>query len=241
MKRFASVVALLVLTAGCHAPMPSWNMFRPANATRLPPPATNYGATQPYYSAPPAAAPPTTVPHNVAPTTSPVGTGFRQSTANRWSNIEDPAIGPSSQESTWEPTRPAPTNAQVVDLREVDVALASHEAAAPFVPSTVVVEHNGPIRILPPDSSRSQSTRGEPDPTPLRGMIVNAPVRTSEPQPFVPSGRVVDISQLPDAAVSVSSAPSQTVTASSQSSTSQATVIDGAWKTRTSTLRVAGG
>ncbi len=246
MKRFASVAVLLLLSAGCHAPMPSWNMFRPAGATRVPPPPTGgYGAPPSYYTTPPAA-PPATAPSSIAPTSAPVGTGFRSSTSNRWSNIDDPAIGPIAKENSWEPTRPEQSNSQVVDLRDVDVALASHETAAPFVPSTVVVERDGPIRILPPaasaafSSSASLSTAATTEPPRMRGMIVNDTTRVSEPRPFIPSGRVIDISQLPDATVSARSANNQTSTASSTSSSSQATVTDGGWKSRTTTLRVAG-
>jgi len=236
MRHFALVAATLVLSAGCHAPMPTWNMFRPAGATRVPPPPTGgYDAPQSYYTTPPAMTPAT-----VAPTSAQVGTGVRPSTSNRWSNIEDPAIGPIAKENSWAPTRPAQSNAQVADLRDVDVALASHETAAPFVPSTVVVEHDGPIRILPPEYSRSFSSQAAPEPPRLRGMVVNDTTRESEPQPFIPSGRVIDMSQLPDASVAARSANNQTSTAASQSSPRQATVIDGGWKTRTETLRVAG-
>lgn len=226
MKRFTSVVVVLALSAGCHAPMPTWNMFRPDGVTRVPaPPTGGYEVTQPYYGTPPAALPSTTVPSTIAPTSAPVGTGFRPATSNRWSNIDDPAIGPIAKENTWEPTRPAQSNAQVADLRDVDVALASHEAAAPFVPSTVVVEHDGPIRILP---SATSTVSNE-----------------SEPRPFIPPGRVVDISQLPDAPVVARSANIQASTVTSQSATSQATATqdagsDGGWKMRTKTLRVAG-
>lgn len=244
MKSFASVAVMLVLSAGCHAPMPSWNMFRPASATRVPPPPTSgYGAPQTYYTTPPAVVP-TTAPATIAPTSAPIGTGFRPSESNRWSNIEDPAIGPIARENFWEPTRPVQSNAQVVDMRDVDVALASHETAAPFVPSTVIVEREGPIRILPPDasgafsSSDSFSSTASESPR-LRGMIVNDTTRASEPRTFVPSGRVIDISQLPDAPIAARSATSQTTT-STQSSAGQATVIDGGWKSRTTTLRVAG-
>jgi hypothetical protein len=71
-------------------------------------------------------------------------------------------------------------------------------------------------------------------------MTVNDTTRVSEPAPFIPSGRVIDISQLPNAPVAMRSANSQSSTASSQPSTAQATVIDGSWKSRTKTLRVAG-
>lgn len=243
MKRLALGAAILILSAGCqaptpswHAPMPDWNMFRPANATRVPPPPTGgYGAAQPYYTTPP-----TTAPSTIAPTSAPVGTGFRPSTSNRWSNIDDPVIGPIAKENTWAPTRPAQSNTQIVDLRDMDVALASHETAAPFVPSTVVVERDGPIRILPPEYSRSLSVPATSQPPRLRGMVVNDATRAAEPRTFVPSGRVIDISQLPDAPVAARSTNNPTSTTPRQSSTSQATVIDGGWKSRSTTLRVAG-
>jgi len=245
MRHFVSVAVVLVLSAGCHAPMPSWNMFRPANVTRVPPPPTGgYGTPQTYYTTPPTV-PPATAPATIAPISAPVGTGFRLSASNRWSNIDDPAIGPIAKENTWEPTRPAQSNAQVVDLRDVDATLASHETAVPFVPSTVVVSHDGPIRVLPPEapaalSGPASTSLATSEPPRLRGMIVNDTTRESEPRPFSPSGRVIDISQLPDAPVAARSENNQTSTTSSTSSTRQATVIDGGWKSRTTTLRVAG-
>ncbi|MEX0819117.1 MAG: hypothetical protein WD070_05980 [Pirellulaceae bacterium] len=226
MKRFAVVAAFAVLSAGCHAPMPNWNMFSPDGATRVRPPQTGgYGTPQPYYA-------PGATPSTVAPTSTPVGTGFRPSSDNRWSNIDDPAIGPAARDQQWEPTRPTNSSTQVADLRDADVVLASHEAAAPIVPSTVVVEHDGPIRILPPKPSTTTS-----DPPRLQGMVVNDTTRSTEPQPFVPSGRVIDISQLPDSPVAVRAAASNSSSVSSQASASQASVSDGGWKTRTTTLR----
>lgn len=235
MKRLALVVAILWLGVGCRAPMPSWDMFSPHGNTRVPPPPTGgYGVQQPYYAPNPATTSPT-----IAPTSGPVGTGFRPPPSNRWSNIEDPAIGPIAKDDSWAPTRPAPTHAQVADLRDADVALASHDTAAPFVPSTTVVEYDGPIRVLPPDSSRASTASTAMQPPRLGGMIGNDTTRVSEPAPFIPSGRVIDISQLPDAPVATRSASVQSGTASKQPSAGQATVIDGGWKSRTTTLRVA--
>jgi hypothetical protein len=196
---------------------------------------------QPYYTPGPSTAPP-----NIAPTSSPVGTGFRAAPSNRWSNIVDPAVGPIAQDDSWAPTRPAQTNSQVADLRDADVALAGHETAAPFVPSTTVVEYDGPIRILPPDASPTLAASTTTESPRLRGMIVNDTTRASEPAPFISSGRVIDISQLPDAPVATRSADTKSSTTSGasatsrQSSTAQATVIDGGWKSRTTTLRIAG-
>ena len=229
MKGFALIAATLVLSTGCRAPMPNWNLFGPYGATRVPPPPTGgYGTPQPYY-----APGTTTVPPTTSPTSTPVGTGFRPAKSNRWSNILDPAIGPVAKSNTWGPTRPASSNARVVDLRDVDVALASHESAAPIAAATVVVERDGPIRILEEKSSPSPSTTSSSKPPRLRGMVVNDMTRTAEPGSFVPSGRVIDISQLPDAPVAASSTRIQ-------SSSSDGTVIDGGWKSRTKTLRVSG-
>lgn len=251
MKRFALVAAILALGIGCRAPMPKWDMFGPYGNTRVaPPPTGGYGVQQPYYApgpttappttAPPTTSPPTTLPQTIAPTSAPVGTGFRPSSANRWSNIDDPAVGPIAKNNSWAPSRPVPTAEQVVDLRDADVALASHETAAPFVPPTTVVEYDGPIRILPPESSPAFVSSTATAPPRLRGMTINDTTRLSEPAPFVPSGRVIDISQLPDAPITMRSASSQSSTAESHSSTAQATVVDGGWKSRTTTLRVAG-
>ncbi|MBI2477946.1 MAG: hypothetical protein HYV60_04665 [Planctomycetia bacterium] len=241
MKRFALVAAIVLLGSGCRAPMPNWSMLGPYGATRVPPPPTGgYGVQQPYYAPGQTTTPPATVPTTIAPTSSPVGTGFQPSTSNRWSNIDDPAIGPIAKDDSWAPTRPTQTNAQVVDLGDADVALASHETAAPFVPPTKVVEYDGPIRILAPNSSPNFADSTTTEPPRLRGMAVNDTTRVAEPAPFIPSGRVIDISQLPDSPVAVRSADSRTATATSQSSTAQATVIDGGWKSRTTTLRVAG-
>lgn len=251
MKRFALVAAILSLGVGCRAPMPKWDMLGPYGNTRVaPPPTGGYGAQQPYYapgpttvpptSVPPTTVPPTTVPQTITPTTAPVGTGFRPSSANRWSNIDDPAEGPIAKENSWAPTHRAPTNSQVADLRDADVALANYEVAAPFVPSTTVVEYDGPVRILSPESSPTFVSSTATTPPRLRGMTINDITQPSEPELFVPAGRVIDISQLPDASVNTRSASSQSSTTESRSSTAQATVIDGGWKSRTTTLRVAG-
>ncbi|MBC8354313.1 MAG: hypothetical protein H8E66_20150 [Planctomycetes bacterium] len=229
MKGFALIAATLVLSTGCRAPMPNWNIFGPYGATRVPPPPTGgYGTPQPYYAPGTTIVPPTT-----SPTSAPVGTGFRPAQSNRWSNIVDPVIGPVAKTNTWGPTRPASSNARVVDLRDVDVALASHESAAPTAAATVVVERDGPIRILGPESSPSFYSTSATEPPRLRGMVVNDLTRAAEPRAFNPSGRVIDISQLPDAPVTASSTRTQ-------SSSSDATVIDGGWKSRTTTLRVSG-
>jgi len=241
MKRFALIAAISLLSAGCRAPMPTWDSIGPYGTTRVPPPPTGgYGVQQPYYAPGPTTAPPATAPRTISPTTSPVGTGFHPLPSNRWSNIDDPAVGPIAKDNIWAPTSRESSSSQVVDLRDADIALASHEIAAPYVPSTQVVEYDGPIRILPPNSSSSFAASTIVEPPRLRGMVINDTTRTAEPAPFIPSGRVIDISQLPDTPVAMRSDSSRSSTTSSQSSTAQATVIDGGWKSRTTTLRVAG-
>ncbi len=233
MKRIGLVVAVCVLSSGCRAPMPNWNSFGPYGNTRVPPPATGgYGTPQPYY----APAPGSTIPPT-SPTSAPVGTGFRDSTLNqysslnRWSNIEDPAVGPITQLNTWAPTRPTATNAKVVDLSNVDVALASHEAALPIVGSAAIVQQNTPIRIVQPSSVTPTSTLPR-----LRGMVVNDATRSSEPRQFVPSGRVIQMSELPDAPI----ARASTVPRPVRSASSETSVSSGGWKSRTTTLKVVG-
>ncbi|MCA9120516.1 MAG: hypothetical protein H6822_14205 [Planctomycetaceae bacterium] len=234
MKRFAMAAAILLLSAGCRAPMPTWDCIGPYGTTRVPPPPTGgYGVQQPYYAPGPTTGPTTTTPTTIAPTTAPVGTGFRPSSSNRWSNIDDPAVGPIAQ-NNWSPTRPAQTSSEVVDLTNADVILASHETAAPFVPATQVVEYDGPIRILPPNASPASTVSTAATTPHLRGMTLNDATRSVEPQPFVASGRVIDISQLPDAPNPVRTASSTSSLSTGQSSSSgQATVIEGGWKTRT--------
>lgn len=234
MKRFAVVAAISLLSAGCRAPMPTWDSIGPYGTTRVPPPPTGgYGAQQPYYAPGPTTVPPTTAPTTIAPTTAPVGTGFRQSSSNRWSNIVDPAVGPVAQENSWAPTRPTQTIPQVVDLTNADVVLASHDTAAPFVPSTTVTEYDGPIRILASSPARQSDTLAATEAPRLRGMTLNDTTGTSEPLPFIPSGRVIDISQLPDAPNTLRTASGQSSVSASSSSSGQATVLEGGWKTRT--------
>lgn len=222
MKRIALVITVCILSSGCRAPMPNINSFGPYGATRVPPPGTSgYGTQQPYYAPPTSVAPPT------SPTSGPVGTGFRDSTQNRWSNILDPSSGPIAKNNTWAPTRPISSKTPAIDLDNVDVALASHNGAIMATPS-LVVDNNQAVRIV---STPTTSTLPQ-----LRGMVVNDATRVGEPRQFVPSGRVVDISELPNAPVTQSASASRTA----QSSSSQAAVSSGGWKTRTTTLKVAG-
>lgn len=215
MKRFAVVAAIVLLSTGCRAPMPNWNMFGPYGATRVPPPPTGgYGTPQPYY-----APGTTTVAPTVTPSSAPVGTGFRPVTSNRWSNIVDPAVGPVAKNNSWEPTRSVASNAQVVDMRDADVALASYESTVPVAPATVIVEREGPIRILSSESSPSSTARTTVSPPRLRGMVVNDTTRASEPRPFVPTGRVVNISPSPG-------------TSTTSRTASQANASVGGWKSR---------
>jgi hypothetical protein len=92
--------------------------------------------------------------------------------------------------------------------------------------SSLVVENDGPIRIVSSNSTPTPAT-----PNRLRGMAVNDLTKPTAPRAFVPSGRVIDISELPDATIT----DNPTKTSSSTSGSN-----DEAWTTRKTTLRVAG-
>ncbi len=235
MKRFALCAIVLWAATGCRAPMPNWNMFGPYGATRVPPPPTGgYGSPQPYY-APPTTSPTTTIPSTQAP----VGTGFR-APVNRWSNITEPQLEPLASPEVAPSTRSLTSDVVATEVADADVILASHETVVPLAspPATVIVEHDGPIRILPPNTMSTTSA-----PPQLRGMAVNDVTRPREPGLFVPSDRIIDISQLPNAP-RVNPSPSLREAPATQpqsaTSTNQATILDNGWRSRTTTLRVSG-
>ena len=211
MKR-AVALLLLVALAGCRAPMPSANMFRPLGQTRVPPPGTNgINSSGAYYS-----------PSAPATTTPTIGTGFRPKPINRWSNLDPPEATRTNQ-----PAVAAGNNSksQVIAAEDLDVALTSHQAVI-TAPATNVIERNGPIRI------GQASTARVVEPLRLRGMPVGGATSSQEPRTFVPQGRVVDINELPDAPVTSSTSTAVTANPATRSNSSSATKTADGWRSK---------
>lgn len=215
MKRIALSGVILLVLSGCRAPMPSFNPLAPLGNTRVPPPATGtIGTGQNYYTPP-------------ATTTTPPAarTGFR-ATPNKWSNLEDPNKTPAATTAEWSPDRTDLKTARVVNIDDLDVALASHETPSRVRPTAPVVEYQGPIRIV-----QSNSTVNPSRPA-LRGMPVSSASNNSAPRAFVPSGRVVELpaSATTDSSHSDSSTTPRTRGSSEKGSGGGAA---GGWQSRT--------
>jgi hypothetical protein len=210
MKRVAFVFLLSFAFVGCRAPMPSANLLAPYGSKCVtPPPTGSINASGNYYT--PATTPSSTVPF---------GTGFRQTPNNRWSNLDEPNATRVASTNSPAAQRDASTS-KVIGAEDLDVALTSHQTPATVVPATTIIERTGPIRIVQSDS---RSVAAVPR---LRGMTVTDATQSREPRQFNPTGRVVAISELPDA-------PATTRTTSVQpaSHTSQGTALSGGWQSR---------
>ncbi|MBP89848.1 MAG: hypothetical protein CMJ64_24605 [Planctomycetaceae bacterium] len=215
MKRIAIAGIAMLVLSGCRAPMPSFDLLAPYGTSRVPPPGTGTIGTGGTYYTPPSGQ--TTSPP-------PVGTGFRLAppgrTINKWSNLGEPTESKVAADVEWAPTRSLTSQASVVDL---DVALAKQQPTSRVIAASQLTEHRGPIRIVQPSSVSG-------NPTALRGLPVIGTGVSRAPRSFVPSGRVVDITELPD----VSSG--RTVPAPTRAATksrSSATVASDGWRSRT--------
>ena len=213
MKQIAFASAIMLILSGCRAPMPSFDLLAPYGTSRVPAPGTGtIGTGGAYYS-----------PANNAP----VGTGFRPATirkpTNKWSSLGEPTEGKVAGDADWSPTRAEPSQPRVVDLDDIDVALARQQPTARVIPASRVTEHRGPIRIVQPSSVSGGSG------TVLRGLPTSAAVSRS-PRTFVPSGQVVDITALPLRASSTRTVPAPTSASTSQGGS---TVSSNGWRSRT--------
>jgi len=214
MKQIALAGIVILVLSGCRAPMPKFDLLSPYGTSRVPAPGTGTIGTGGTYYTPPA-----------NPTTnSPIGTGFRPSPPNsptkKWSSLGDPPDDKVAGDVQWSPTRTESAPARVVDLDDVDVALSRQQSTSRVIPASQVFEHRGPIRIAQPSSTSVGSG------TVLRGAPVNNTTASRSPREFVPSGQVVDITELQD------TSSTRTVPAPTGSTSSQGSSTLG-WRSRT--------
>ncbi len=171
MKRLSPLLLAMLVCAGCHAPMPSFNLMAPYGSTRIPPPATNSVASDKYYQ-----------PSRTTSSTTPVGTGFR---ARRSSTSL-------SADTSFKTSEVQPLSGS---KRLGRASRATHEttsdSAAAIVSATATVESGVPIRIV------ENGTTPQTLPPSVRGMRINE--ATIEPGRFVPIRQAIDITQLPPA------------------------------------------
>jgi len=169
MKRLIPLLLAMFVLAGCHAPMPSFNLLAPYGSTRIPPPSTDSVVPDEYYQ-----------PGRQSSSTVPVGTGFRarQSSTSLSADASSNSSGiiQVSGSKALEQVTPATHETTTISSATVD-------------PVTAVVDSRGPIRIV-----ESGATPHALPPN-VRGMRINE--ATVEPRRFYPSTKVIDITQLP--------------------------------------------
>jgi hypothetical protein len=116
MARLAAWFVILLVLAGCRAPMPSFKLFAPVGPSRVPPPATgSSNPVSPYYqkSAQPSATPPT---------------GLGQRSATPWA----PAGPAGESASAVASAQPAVVRSESAAVGDSQVRLASGEAPVRF-------------------------------------------------------------------------------------------------------------
>jgi len=217
MKQIAFAGAVMLVLSGCRAPMPSFDLLAPYGKSCVPPPGTGTIGTGGTYYSPPAN----------STTNPPVGTGFRPATiskpVNKWSSLGDSPESNAAGDVAASSTRSEPPQARVVNLDDIDVALARQQPTSPVLAASRVIEHRGPVRIVQPSSAAAGNGNV------LRGLPLNGTSVSRAPRTFVPSGRVADITDAPQAS-SVRTVPAPTRAGNTQASS---TVASDGWQSRT--------
>jgi hypothetical protein len=194
MVRFALLALSALLATGCHAPMPSFQPFAGSGSPRVPPPGTNsYGKADGYYSGAPAGAqlmptPDSADPQQVAATPSAL---LAQQDASGWQTTHE-AIGTgvvstTSASAAIPPSLPA-TAGLPVGARISRDSLSSPEGRP--------AAYHSPVTFASAESHDDGRSSG----LALNGMRVNDATAPAEPQRFVPTGQVIEISQAPPGA-----------------------------------------
>jgi hypothetical protein len=182
-----------LLVTGCHVPMPKFQPFAGSGSPRVPPPATgSYGKPDSYYNGgAPAGA-------QSSLTTEPAG---QQQVAEGASNI----MAQHNSAGTRQPgEKPVGTGTLAhsttashnqVGGASLPVAGASISRSSLTSPEDQPASYHSPVSFAASDRDSSTTTGG----LVLNGMRINDATRTSEPQRFVPTGDVINITQLPRA------------------------------------------
>ncbi|MEQ8790431.1 MAG: hypothetical protein RIC55_29315 [Pirellulaceae bacterium] len=185
MFRSLPLVVLALVATGCHAPMPQLQPFAGSGSPRVPPPSTgSYGKADSYYPAG-AQSSLTTEPasqQDVAAGTSNILA--QQSTAGTWSASDEP-VGTGALNSTA-----SHAQATGVSLPVVGASISRENLTTP---DNRPASYHSPVTFASSESDTSKSAGG----LALSGMRINDATSTAEPQRFIPTGQVIDITQLP--------------------------------------------
>jgi hypothetical protein len=195
---YRSLLLLLpaLLATGCHVPMPKFQPFAGSGSPRVPPPATgSYGKADSYYNGgAPAGA-------QSSLTTEPAG---QQHVASGASNI----MAQHNSAGTWQPGEKPVGTGTLADSTTTShnqatgasppVARASISRSSLTSPEDQAAGRHSPVSFTASDRDSSTTTGG----LALNGMRINDATRPAEPQRFIPTGQVINITQLPRATVS---------------------------------------
>jgi len=199
---FRSLLLLLpaLLATGCHVPMPKFQPFAGSGSPRVPPPATgSYGKSDSYYNGgAPAGA-------QSSLTTEPAGQQHvaagasnimaQNSSAGTWQPGEKPVGTGTLADSTTTSHNQAGGASLPVAGASLPVAGASIWRSSLTSPEDQPASYHAPVSFTASDRDSSTTTGG----LVLNGMRINDATRTSEPQRFIPTGEVINITQLPRA------------------------------------------
>ena len=196
------LVAFVLTAAGCHAPLPRFQPFAAAGSPRVPPPATgSYGRADTYYNSTPSSGAQSALLNDAASATAQTdASGWRTPETAIGSGVAMPATSPAIGASISRSTAASPQSAQSTTGLS---GSAAQQAA--FIESP---------------SPRNLSAAG---PLALNGMKVNDATQVAEPQRFLPSGDVIEISQLPRATGTTGTTGAPSIGSSSSATSAAAT------------------
>jgi hypothetical protein len=216
MYRPLLLVAIVLTAAGCHVPMPKFQPFAGAGSPRVPPPATgSYGKADSYYNNTPAAAQSTAPAEDAQPAILADSGGWRTPELPIGSGVM-PASTASGVGASISRDQLAAPQGNPSSARSGSTTSGAQQAT--FIES---------------QPARSSSAPTTTSPLSLNGMKVNDATRRSEPQRFVATGNVIEISQLPRAASVVASAAGASTIGSSTTAGASSTVTSSPTATHT--------
>lgn len=223
MSRAILSIALCLLAAGCHVPMPQFQPFAGSGSPRVPAPATgSYGRPDSYYTG--------TSPGHAVTTPGAQQTGQAQLVQNSGASRNSTLAAAAGSLATTATAIGAPSSAMPAGSSTTPVGTGVAHAGA--ASATAATATGGQPGFRPPASNYAVTHAAATSPPaarptaqqavmvsphragsvasstlPLHGMPVNDATHADEPQPFVPTGQLVEISQLPRTVPAVSSPP----------------------------------
>lgn len=205
MVRFSLPLVLALLATGCHAPMPSFQPFAGSGSPRVPPPSTgSYGKPDGYYNGAPAGAQSMNNARSMKAdeTSGARGAGaasnvLARQTPSAWHTSDQPVgTGTTSTAAVHSGVQPAAASASA-HVGGVSLPVGARISRDNLTsPQGDTPKYASPVTYTSVEKDTENRGSGSAA-LALHGMPINDATQTARPQRFVPTGQMIEISQLP--------------------------------------------